>query len=885
MQLRCALGLLTLAGCTQFPAAPTDAAADDGRTDAPVDLGVDSAAVDAGPVDTGTADIVAVDAPAPDTGTADGGTTDVGEAGAGDTGVSDVGMDDGPGDAGGPDVNPIDLGPTDAGIQDTGTHDVGPADAGPTDIGPADTGPACAPPATLCGSACVDTTANAAHCGGCGVACSSGDACDASRCRRAQLLAIHPAIAAAGESVRIEGVFGDATSVNFPGAPGVSATVLGRNRIEVVVPEAATAGDLTVTSGSFTSAERLRFRRTTFPLGVGRFRRWYEQAEYARQTPTLSEARAGAVGLDTGSYYYLIGGAGTDGRPSATVERALINADGTLGPFERVPGTSLRTARRDAAIARLGNRVYILGGSSGVALDTIESAGIDTDGVLGAFSNVDGVTLASPRSGHVAEVIGRSIYVLGGTSTQVERALVDASGSFGSFVPLASVVTRRRSRPASVVADGHLYLIGGSNGGPLATVERAAIDGTGALGGFSPVASELGTPRDGARAVAFGSSLYVLGGSASDGSVERAPIGADGALGGFSAVGSLSTPRTAPTLSVIGNHLWLFGGGTAAGAAASLERASINASGRLSNFESFPVSLTVRANESPMFAIGAHLCVMSGNRNETNGVECTNVAADGSFGNFTPVQMGTPSPIRSAGATAVVGNFLYVFGGTVGQGAACCTLSSEVWRAPLGPAGVVGPFENTMVPLPAGNDVAAPAVIGAWLYSVGGNTSNRIVRTAIGPTGSLGSFNLLSTPTLGNVRSNPATAVFGSSLYVFGGQAMDGTAQSSTDRIALGADGSLSTRTDGSRLTTARISRGVVVGDQYYVISGSNGSSLMGNTEVATVNADGSVGPFVATTTAQLGYAGSSFITVGNYVYAVERGGNGLAVRRAVQLP
>lgn len=870
MQMRWLIGLTALAGCTQFPAAPRDAGDDGTGSDVQTtDVTSPDVAIDLGATDLGSGE-----AGSPDVITADTVSIDATEA--------DATAPDASADASVPDVDIGDVPPPDVGRSDAGDPD---ADGGLSDAGPADAGPTCISPLTLCGPACVDTSTDAAHCGGCGVACSSSEVCDARRCRRTQLLAIHPAIAAAGARVRIEGVFGDTTSVNFPGAPGVSATVLGRNRVEVVVPDAATAGELTVSSGGVMSAERLRFRRTTFPLGVGRFRQWYEQAEYARQTPTLSEAREGAVGLDTGSYFYLIGGAGSDGRASATVERALVNADGTLGPFELVPGASLRTARRDAAIARLGNRVFILGGSSGVALDTIESAVIDTDGVLGAFSNVDGVTLASPRSGHVAEVIGRSIYVLGGTSTQVERALVDASGAFGSFIPAASIVTLRRSRPASVVAGGHLYLLGGFDGGPLATVERAAIDGTGALGGFSPVASELGTPRDGARAIALGSSLYVLGGSVSDGSVERASIGADGALGGFSAVGSLSTPRTAPTLSVIGNHLWLFGGGTAAGAVASLERASINASGRLSNFAAFPAMLLSMANEAPMFAVGSHLCITTGNRTRANGIACSDVAMDGSIGDFSPVANAAslPSPDRSAGAIAVVGNYLYVLGGTVGVASACCTTSNEVWRAPLGRAGIVGPLERTPTTLTLGNEGAAMVVLGSRLYSIGGNETDRISRAAIESTGSLASFNLLAGQTLSSMRYGPAVAVFGSVLHLLGGHASS-TYLSTSDRFSINLDGSIGGRSAGPRLVNPRWSRGVVVGDQYYLISGSDPAPLLNNTEVAPVNADGSVGPFAATTTAQLGYAGSSFITVGNYVYAVERGGNGLAVRRAVQL-
>src|SRR5882724_4963430 len=42
--------------------------------------------------------------------------------------------------------------------------------------------PACGAGSTTCGDACVDTTHDPAHCGGCGTACPSGQVCSSGVC-------------------------------------------------------------------------------------------------------------------------------------------------------------------------------------------------------------------------------------------------------------------------------------------------------------------------------------------------------------------------------------------------------------------------------------------------------------------------------------------------------------------------------------------------------------------------------------------------------------------------------------------------------------------------------------------------------------------------------
>jgi hypothetical protein len=95
-----------------------------------------------------------------------------------------------PPDGGAPDdvaTAPEDLGaPTDlGGPEDTGPVDSGaPVDlGGPVDTGPADTGPRCAAPLSECGAGpCVNPQTSAAHCGGCGRTCASGQSCVAGVC-------------------------------------------------------------------------------------------------------------------------------------------------------------------------------------------------------------------------------------------------------------------------------------------------------------------------------------------------------------------------------------------------------------------------------------------------------------------------------------------------------------------------------------------------------------------------------------------------------------------------------------------------------------------------------------------------------------------------------
>ena len=137
-----------------------DANKDGGQTDADSDAGFPDADSDAGFPDADS------DAGFPDA-DSDAGLPDA-DAGAPD---ADAGTPDA--DAGAPDA---DAGTPDA---DAGTPDAGAPDA---DAGAPDGGPICPLGTQLCGAQCVDTLSDTSHCGGCNLACTAMEFCNAGTC-------------------------------------------------------------------------------------------------------------------------------------------------------------------------------------------------------------------------------------------------------------------------------------------------------------------------------------------------------------------------------------------------------------------------------------------------------------------------------------------------------------------------------------------------------------------------------------------------------------------------------------------------------------------------------------------------------------------------------
>jgi N-acetylneuraminic acid mutarotase len=682
-----------------------------------------------------------------------------------------------------------------------------------------------------------------------------------------QLVAIAPVVANTNQMIALEGSFGAHVTVNFPGGVSQDATVLGAHRAIVSVPVAATQGALSITTAGATVGE-IEFRHASFTMALGSF----GLADSVRNGTQLATPRQLTASVVIANYVYVLGGENSTALGS--IERATINGDGTLRPFATVTDVALMTPRSGHTAVALGNYLYVMGGRNGGALSSVERATINADGTLGAFAVLPDVFLDTPRYEHTSAVIGNYLYVIGGTNggslNSVERAVINPDSSLSGFTPVADASLRTaRERHTSAVIGNYLYVVGGIHGGSLNSVERAAIAGDGLLGAFVPAPGvALATPRDGHASAVVGNNLYVLGGVSgflpvSD--VERATVNADGSLSSFAkepAV-SMALSPVGDTTVVIGNYLYLMG--------AFIARASIVGDGLLGAFAPAPgVSMATGRSRFVVFVANNFLYAVGGSGGPTT-VERAAINVDGSLERFANVSGVHLSEDRVAPASVVIGNRFYVLSGDGGNRPPTSTID----YAPIDPDGSLENFTPT-IPLAGPVPEFTAVVLHNNIYAVSALPNQNFAQQAtISPDGSLGTFSGISGITLINQRSGYTTAVIGKYVYFVAGLSLGPT--TSVERATTDYNGTLSTFTTASQLVTSRYGQsGVVIGNYLYILGGyHNGGSPESSVERAAIAADGSVGAFaivpgVNLVTPRFRHAN---IVIGNFLYVL--GGQG----------
>jgi N-acetylneuraminic acid mutarotase len=550
-----------------------------------------------------------------------------------------------------------------------------------------------------------------------------------------------------------------------------------------------------------------------------------------------------------GNYLYVIGGFGNSSLDS--VERATIAPDGSLGPFSTVSDVALTTARRGHTSAVIGNHLYILGGFGSNVLNTVEQAIINVDGSLGPFATVPDVTLVTARYGHTTAVIGNYVYVLGGTGSNgslqtVERANINGDGSLRPFALVSgATLMSARSGHTTAVAGNYIYVLGGIGGNTsLNSVERAPLDAEGSLGSFTTVPDvTLTTARHGHTTAVIGNYVYVLGGIDSDSlySVERAALNANGSLGPLAIAPdfTLTTGRSSNTIAVVANYLYLLGGTGLGLGPEDIERTTLNPDGSLGPFTIVAGRTLTGRSSHTAAVVGNYLYVLGGHSFSGNSVERATINPDGSLGPFAPVSGLTLVTARESHTSAVAGNYVYVVGGNGNSG-----LLNDVERAPINADGSLGAFATVPdVGLVTARDRHTTAVVGNYLYVLGGRGGggnlNSVERAPIKTDGSLGPFALVSGVTLVTDRSEHTSAVVGNFLYVFGGRGGTGYVNS-VERAPINADGSLGAFAPVSVLAAASGLYGhttAIVGNYLYVLGGIDPSgSFSKSVERAAVN-------------------------------------------------
>ena len=160
------------------------------------------------------------------------------------------------------------------------------------------------------------------------------------------------------------------------------------------------------------------------------------------------------------------------------------------------------TPRARVAAAALGGLLYTIGGGDayGNAFATVETL----DPATGLWSTRP--SLATPRDGPVAAVLGSRLYVAAGGLSHMTEVYDPATGLWSSVAPMPT----ERNGATGCELGGRLYVVGGNQGMDLSTVE--AYDPT---SNTWIACAPLPVARSWAGACAVNGKLYVVGGYAS----------------------------------------------------------------------------------------------------------------------------------------------------------------------------------------------------------------------------------------------------------------------------------------------------------------------------------------------------------------------------------
>ena len=389
------------------------------------------------------------------------------------------------------------------------------------------------------------------------------------------------------------------------------------------------------------------------------------------------------------------------------------------------------------------------------------------------------------------------VYVIGGddgSGTQTSTILyakLNSDGSTGTWSTNTSALPAVRDEQTSVVANGYVYVIGGSNGTQQSTVFYASTSRV-----------QIGASLD----------LVGLGGSnlADAGGTGGSLVASDGTfIGNFQVQGQANFAQGVGvygTLSVAGSST--FQNNTNSTNAFQVQNSTGSS---LVNVDTSNSAITLLGNNDGQLAAWA-----------TN----ANVL---------------PGP-RNTQASVTANGYVYAIGGIDNAG----TPQSTVYYAKLNADGSTAVWSTNTNALPAARFQSSAVVANGYVYVIAGRDGSSVASSTVyyaklNADGSTGTWTT-SANALTAARYIQTAAVANGYVYVVGGLSSGAAAQSTVYYAKLNADGSTSTwTTNANALPAIRYGQSTVVANGYiYAIAGNDGSGAQSTVYYAKLNADGS---------------------------------------------
>ncbi len=230
---------------------------------------------------------------------------------------------------------------------------------------------------------------------------------------------------------------------------------------------------------------------------------------------------------------------------------------------------NLASGVHDAAVARIGRSVVVLGGGSPDTVATVQRFPTPaTIPVTSPITSTTGPSLPEPRSDASAVTIGDTTYVVGGYtgSKPLPEVLSTVDGTHFSVLTSLPVSVRY---PAVAALGGLIYvfggqMVGGAHDGSATDVIQVVDPAT----KTASIVGHLPQPLAGAVAVVLDHHIYIAGGTASTSAAQSSnpntPLTAvwayDATTHHVLHAGNMPFPTSYAAATVVGGRAWILGG-------------------------------------------------------------------------------------------------------------------------------------------------------------------------------------------------------------------------------------------------------------------------------------------------------------------------------------
>jgi hypothetical protein len=275
----------------------------------------------------------------------------------------------------------------------------------------------------------------------------------------------------------------------------------------------------------------------------------------------------GSVTLN--GYVYSIGGCDSAGAATTTVLFARLNANGSVGTGSGWSSTTAIPNSSCRIVATTYNGyIYAHGGSGSASTsDNIYYAKPNADGTITSWSNItDPSGLTDEHEGAGMAAYNGYLYIVGGELSDgtnlrdLYYARINADGSVGTFTETVDWLPAARVSPGVTIANGYLYVLGGSDSVTTNTVYYGKINADGSVGTATSDTDTLPANTFENKAAAINGYIYSVGGPDID-EVVYSQLGSDGGVGAWTTDTTLlPAERSGIGLVVANGYMVVYGG-------------------------------------------------------------------------------------------------------------------------------------------------------------------------------------------------------------------------------------------------------------------------------------------------------------------------------------